>query len=144
MSCKRTWFVLLLPKTDIPVSCSGIPIMCKFCYTKSLDISTIWNRIHMFWIGIFCDKAKIIQWHCYEPCSQACLVIIGWLYSASSAQHLSNSSSSIVGEFIIFILSIFFSQTGDACYLDIGDNNEIREHSSIHRSSKSSDRTVGP
>lgn len=36
-----------------------------------------------------------------------------------------------------------FSQTGDECYLDIGDNNEIREHSSIHRSSKSSDRTVG-
>ncbi|KAK4602683.1 hypothetical protein RGQ29_011620 [Quercus rubra] len=31
---------------------------------------------------------------------------------------------------------------GDACFLDIGDNNDIREHSSIHRSSKSSDRTV--
>ncbi|KAK4749597.1 hypothetical protein SAY87_027046 [Trapa incisa] len=33
-------------------------------------------------------------------------------------------------------------KTGDLCYLDIGDNNEIREHSSIHRSSTSSDRTV--
>ncbi|XP_050270259.1 probable acyl-[acyl-carrier-protein]--UDP-N-acetylglucosamine O-acyltransferase, mitochondrial [Quercus robur] len=31
---------------------------------------------------------------------------------------------------------------GDECFLDIGDNNDIREHSSIHRSSKSSERTV--
>ncbi|KAJ4958323.1 hypothetical protein NE237_025434 [Protea cynaroides] len=31
---------------------------------------------------------------------------------------------------------------GDECYLDVGDNNEIREYTSIHRSSKSSDRTV--
>ncbi|XVE54111.1 hypothetical protein DITRI_Ditri03aG0055300 [Diplodiscus trichospermus] len=31
---------------------------------------------------------------------------------------------------------------GDECFLDIGDNNEIREFTSIHRSSKSSDRTV--
>ncbi|GLT47842.1 hypothetical protein SLA2020_215030 [Shorea laevis] len=33
-------------------------------------------------------------------------------------------------------------KSGDECFLDIGDNNEIREHTSIHRSSKSSDRTV--
>ncbi|PKI58676.1 hypothetical protein CRG98_020942 [Punica granatum] len=33
-------------------------------------------------------------------------------------------------------------KTGDECYLDIGDDNEIREHCSIHRSSKSSDKTV--
>uniref|UniRef100_A0A2N9EPU7 UDP N-acetylglucosamine O-acyltransferase C-terminal domain-containing protein n=1 Tax=Fagus sylvatica TaxID=28930 RepID=A0A2N9EPU7_FAGSY len=31
---------------------------------------------------------------------------------------------------------------GDECFLDVGDNNDIREHTSIHRSSKSSDRTV--
>ncbi|XP_024017216.1 probable acyl-[acyl-carrier-protein]--UDP-N-acetylglucosamine O-acyltransferase, mitochondrial [Morus notabilis] len=31
---------------------------------------------------------------------------------------------------------------GDECFLDVGDNNEIREHTSIHRSSKSRDRTV--
>ncbi|XVE98009.1 hypothetical protein REPUB_Repub03eG0068300 [Reevesia pubescens] len=31
---------------------------------------------------------------------------------------------------------------GDECFLDVGDNNEIREFTSIHRSSKSSDRTV--
>ncbi|XP_012076896.1 probable acyl-[acyl-carrier-protein]--UDP-N-acetylglucosamine O-acyltransferase, mitochondrial [Jatropha curcas] len=31
---------------------------------------------------------------------------------------------------------------GDECFLEIGDNNEIREHTSIHRSSKSSDRTI--
>ncbi|XP_048491037.1 probable acyl-[acyl-carrier-protein]--UDP-N-acetylglucosamine O-acyltransferase, mitochondrial isoform X2 [Beta vulgaris subsp. vulgaris] len=31
---------------------------------------------------------------------------------------------------------------GDDCFLDIGDNNEIREYSSIHRSSKSDDQTV--
>ncbi|XWS72159.1 hypothetical protein CRYUN_Cryun02cG0016400 [Craigia yunnanensis] len=31
---------------------------------------------------------------------------------------------------------------GDECLLDVGDNNEIREFTSIHRSSKSSDRTV--
>lgn len=31
---------------------------------------------------------------------------------------------------------------GDECFLDIGDNNDIREHSSIHRSSKSSDVTA--
>ncbi|KAF2285152.1 hypothetical protein GH714_038857 [Hevea brasiliensis] len=31
---------------------------------------------------------------------------------------------------------------GDECFLHIGDNNEIREHASIHRSSKSSDRTI--
>ncbi|PON45450.1 UDP-3-O-[3-hydroxymyristoyl] glucosamine N-acyltransferase LpxD [Trema orientale] len=31
---------------------------------------------------------------------------------------------------------------GDECFLDVGENNDIREHTSIHRSSKSSDRTV--
>ncbi|XP_042501256.1 probable acyl-[acyl-carrier-protein]--UDP-N-acetylglucosamine O-acyltransferase, mitochondrial isoform X1 [Macadamia integrifolia] len=31
---------------------------------------------------------------------------------------------------------------GDECYLDVGDNNDIREYTSIHRSSKSSDGTV--
>ncbi|KAF8406918.1 hypothetical protein HHK36_006039 [Tetracentron sinense] len=31
---------------------------------------------------------------------------------------------------------------GDECFLDVGDNNEIREYTSIHRSSKSSERTV--
>ncbi|XP_062010673.1 probable acyl-[acyl-carrier-protein]--UDP-N-acetylglucosamine O-acyltransferase, mitochondrial [Rosa rugosa] len=33
-------------------------------------------------------------------------------------------------------------KSGDECFLDVGDNNEIREHASIHRSSKSSDTTV--
>ncbi|GAB4852752.1 hypothetical protein Ancab_016961 [Ancistrocladus abbreviatus] len=33
-------------------------------------------------------------------------------------------------------------KTGDECFLDIGDNNEIREYSSIHRSSKPDDKTV--
>ncbi|XP_041006076.1 probable acyl-[acyl-carrier-protein]--UDP-N-acetylglucosamine O-acyltransferase, mitochondrial isoform X2 [Juglans microcarpa x Juglans regia] len=33
-------------------------------------------------------------------------------------------------------------KSGDECFLDIGDNNDIREHTSIHRSSMSSDRTV--
>uniref|UniRef100_A0A1D1Y5Q8 Acyl-[acyl-carrier-protein]--UDP-N-acetylglucosamine O-acyltransferase n=1 Tax=Anthurium amnicola TaxID=1678845 RepID=A0A1D1Y5Q8_9ARAE len=32
--------------------------------------------------------------------------------------------------------------TGDECFLHIGDNNDIREYTSIHRSSKSSDQTV--
>ncbi|XP_059634845.1 probable acyl-[acyl-carrier-protein]--UDP-N-acetylglucosamine O-acyltransferase, mitochondrial isoform X2 [Cornus florida] len=31
---------------------------------------------------------------------------------------------------------------GDECFLHVGDNNEIREHTSIHRSSKSSEKTV--
>ncbi|CAN0901362.1 Probable acyl-[acyl-carrier-protein]--UDP-N-acetylglucosamine O-acyltransferase, mitochondrial [Linum grandiflorum] len=31
---------------------------------------------------------------------------------------------------------------GNECFLDIGDNNEIREHTSIHRSSKSDSKTV--
>ncbi|XAR67177.1 Acyl-[acyl-carrier-protein]--UDP-N-acetylglucosamine O-acyltransferase [Bertholletia excelsa] len=31
---------------------------------------------------------------------------------------------------------------GDECFLEIGNNNEIREHTSIHRSSKPSDKTV--
>ncbi|XP_065850342.1 probable acyl-[acyl-carrier-protein]--UDP-N-acetylglucosamine O-acyltransferase, mitochondrial isoform X2 [Euphorbia lathyris] len=31
---------------------------------------------------------------------------------------------------------------GDECFLDIGDNNEIREHTSIHRSSKPGDKTI--
>ncbi|XP_012452227.1 probable acyl-[acyl-carrier-protein]--UDP-N-acetylglucosamine O-acyltransferase, mitochondrial isoform X2 [Gossypium raimondii] len=31
---------------------------------------------------------------------------------------------------------------GDECFLDVGDNNEIREFTSIHRSSKSRDGTV--
>ncbi|XP_041020384.1 probable acyl-[acyl-carrier-protein]--UDP-N-acetylglucosamine O-acyltransferase, mitochondrial [Juglans microcarpa x Juglans regia] len=33
-------------------------------------------------------------------------------------------------------------KSGDECFLDIGDNNDIREHTSIHRSSMSGDRTV--
>jgi hypothetical protein len=33
-------------------------------------------------------------------------------------------------------------QEGDECSLYIGDNNDIREHVSIHRSSKPNDDTV--
>ncbi|KAM1178642.1 hypothetical protein ACFX13_018244 [Malus domestica] len=33
-------------------------------------------------------------------------------------------------------------KSGDECFLDVGDNNDIREHTSIHRSSKSSDITA--
>ncbi|PKA47612.1 putative acyl-[acyl-carrier-protein]--UDP-N-acetylglucosamine O-acyltransferase, mitochondrial [Apostasia shenzhenica] len=33
-------------------------------------------------------------------------------------------------------------KAGDDCFLSIGDNNEIREYTSIHRSSKSTDTTV--
>lgn len=33
-------------------------------------------------------------------------------------------------------------KTGDECFLEVGDNNEIREHTSIHRSSKSNEMTV--
>ncbi|PIA43056.1 hypothetical protein AQUCO_02000481v1, partial [Aquilegia coerulea] len=33
-------------------------------------------------------------------------------------------------------------KAGDECFLNIGDSNDIREFTSIHRSSKSSDRTV--
>ncbi|KAM7277154.1 hypothetical protein ACFE04_019020 [Oxalis oulophora] len=31
---------------------------------------------------------------------------------------------------------------GDECFLEVGDKNEIREHTSIHRSSMSNDKTV--
>ncbi|XP_024529662.1 probable acyl-[acyl-carrier-protein]--UDP-N-acetylglucosamine O-acyltransferase, mitochondrial isoform X2 [Selaginella moellendorffii] len=31
---------------------------------------------------------------------------------------------------------------GDECFLRIGDNNDIREHASVHRSSKSTDSTI--
>ncbi|XP_021751201.1 probable acyl-[acyl-carrier-protein]--UDP-N-acetylglucosamine O-acyltransferase, mitochondrial isoform X1 [Chenopodium quinoa] len=31
---------------------------------------------------------------------------------------------------------------GDECFLDIGDNNEIREYSSVHRSSKPDEQTI--
>ncbi|XP_028115054.1 probable acyl-[acyl-carrier-protein]--UDP-N-acetylglucosamine O-acyltransferase, mitochondrial isoform X5 [Camellia sinensis] len=33
-------------------------------------------------------------------------------------------------------------KSGDECFLEIGDNNEIREYASIHRSSKPSEKTV--
>ncbi|GKB85945.1 probable acyl-[acyl-carrier-protein]--UDP-N-acetylglucosamine O-acyltransferase, mitochondrial isoform X1 [Tanacetum coccineum] len=33
-------------------------------------------------------------------------------------------------------------KAGNECFLEVGDNNEIREHVSIHRSSKPCDRTV--
>ncbi|XP_021751204.1 probable acyl-[acyl-carrier-protein]--UDP-N-acetylglucosamine O-acyltransferase, mitochondrial isoform X4 [Chenopodium quinoa] len=33
-------------------------------------------------------------------------------------------------------------QDGDECFLDIGDNNEIREYSSVHRSSKPDEQTI--
>ncbi|RAL37134.1 hypothetical protein DM860_004056 [Cuscuta australis] len=33
-------------------------------------------------------------------------------------------------------------EMGSECFLEVGDNNEIREHASIHRSSKPNDKTV--
>jgi hypothetical protein len=33
-------------------------------------------------------------------------------------------------------------QEGDECYLHIGNNNDIREYASVHRSSKPNDCTV--
>ncbi|GJZ67252.1 probable acyl-[acyl-carrier-protein]--UDP-N-acetylglucosamine O-acyltransferase, mitochondrial isoform X2 [Tanacetum coccineum] len=35
-----------------------------------------------------------------------------------------------------------YTVAGNECFLEVGDNNEIREHVSIHRSSKPYDRTV--
>lgn len=40
------------------------------------------------------------------------------------------------------MLCFFSFKNGDECFLCIGDNNEIREFCSIHRSSKSNDKTV--
>ncbi|CAK9144114.1 unnamed protein product [Ilex paraguariensis] len=36
----------------------------------------------------------------------------------------------------------FLLKPGNECFLDIGDNNEIREHTSIHRSSMPNEKTV--
>ena len=39
-------------------------------------------------------------------------------------------------------LNLLIAQDGDDCFLYIGDNNDIREHASIHRSSKPMDQMV--
>ncbi|GJZ97586.1 probable acyl-[acyl-carrier-protein]--UDP-N-acetylglucosamine O-acyltransferase, mitochondrial isoform X1 [Tanacetum coccineum] len=45
---------------------------------------------------------------------------------------------------VVRLLDLFISlsyHAGNECFLEVGDNNEIREHVSVHRSSKPYDRT---
>lgn len=61
-------------------------------------------------------------------------MLIAAVYYVSNVKYLQN--------ILPHIIILLWFQSGDECFLDVGDNNEIREFTSIHRSSKSSDRTV--
>lgn len=73
-----------------------------------------------------------------------CVLLTGAVVGDDLPGHTVIGSNNIIGHHAVVGVKCqdLKYQDGAECFLDIGDNNEIREHCSIHRSSKEDDRTV--
>lgn len=75
---------------------------------------------------------------------ERCVLMTGAVVGDDIPGHVVMGSDNIIGHYAVVGIKCqdLKYKPGDECFLDVGDSNEIREHASIHRSSKSSDRTV--
>lgn len=69
---------------------------------------------------------------------------LNWVITVFFRRHTVIGSNNIIGHHAVVGVKCqdLKYKEGAECFLDIGDNNEIREYCSIHRSSKADDRTV--
>ncbi|CAL9768372.1 unnamed protein product [Musa acuminata subsp. burmannicoides] len=74
----------------------------------------------------------------------SCIIQTGAIVGADLAGRTIIGSHNVIGHHAVVgakCQDLKYKQ-GDECFLHVGDQNDIREYCSIHRSSKSSDRTV--
>ncbi|KAM7509653.1 hypothetical protein LguiA_020106 [Lonicera macranthoides] len=73
-----------------------------------------------------------------------CVLMIGAVVGDDLPGHTVIGCNNVVGHHAVVGIKCqdLKYKPGNECFLEVGDNNEIREHTSIHRSSKPSDRTV--
>ncbi|GMH03398.1 hypothetical protein Nepgr_005237 [Nepenthes gracilis] len=73
-----------------------------------------------------------------------CILMAGAVVGDDLPGHTVIGSNNIIGHHAVVGVKCqdLKYKNKDECFIDIGDNNEIREYSSIHRSSKPHDRTV--
>ncbi|KAL9250153.1 putative acyl-[acyl-carrier-protein]--UDP-N-acetylglucosamine O-acyltransferase, mitochondrial [Drosera capensis] len=73
-----------------------------------------------------------------------CILMVGAVVGDEIPGCTSIGSNNIIGHHAVVGIKCqdLKYKAGDDCFLDIGDNNEIREYSSIHRSSKPEDNRV--
>ncbi|KAL9272974.1 putative acyl-[acyl-carrier-protein]--UDP-N-acetylglucosamine O-acyltransferase, mitochondrial [Drosera capensis] len=73
-----------------------------------------------------------------------CILMVGAVVGDEIPGRTSIGSNNIIGHHAVVGIKCqdLKYKAGDDCFLDIGDSNEIREYSSIHRSSKPEDNTV--
>ncbi|XP_077210713.1 bacterial transferase hexapeptide repeat-containing protein isoform X1 [Tasmannia lanceolata] len=73
-----------------------------------------------------------------------CILLTGAIVGAELPGSTIIGSNNVIGHHAVVGVNCqdLKYMLGDECFLLIGDNNDIREYTSIHRSSKSSDKTV--
>ncbi|KAG0459951.1 hypothetical protein HPP92_023079 [Vanilla planifolia] len=73
-----------------------------------------------------------------------CIVLSGAIVGADLPGQTVVGSNNVIGHYAAIGVQCqdLKYKAGDECFLIVGDNNDIREYTSIHRSSKSSDNTV--
>ncbi|XP_072960255.1 probable acyl-[acyl-carrier-protein]--UDP-N-acetylglucosamine O-acyltransferase, mitochondrial isoform X2 [Typha angustifolia] len=73
-----------------------------------------------------------------------CVILTGAIVGADLPGQTVIGSNNVIGHYAVVGAKCqdLKYKPGDECFLHIGDNNDIREYSSIHRSSKSSEKTA--
>ncbi|KAM6583405.1 hypothetical protein CsatB_010407 [Cannabis sativa] len=73
-----------------------------------------------------------------------CVLMTGAVVGDDLPGHTVMGCNNVVGHYAVVGIrgQDLKYKPGDECFLYVGENNDIREHTSIHRSSKSSDKTV--
>ncbi|XP_047338985.1 probable acyl-[acyl-carrier-protein]--UDP-N-acetylglucosamine O-acyltransferase, mitochondrial [Impatiens glandulifera] len=73
-----------------------------------------------------------------------CILMPGAVVGDDLPGHTSIGNNNVIGHHAVIGVKCqdLKYKSGDECFLVIGNNNEIREHASIHRSSKPTEKTV--
>ncbi|KAF3328420.1 putative acyl-[acyl-carrier-protein]--UDP-N-acetylglucosamine O-acyltransferase [Carex littledalei] len=73
-----------------------------------------------------------------------CVLLTGAVVGADTPGQTTIGNRNVIGHYAVVGVKCqdLKYKKGDECFLQIGNNNDIREHTSIHRSSNSTDMTV--
>ncbi|KAK1289879.1 hypothetical protein QJS10_CPB18g00929 [Acorus calamus] len=95
-------------------------------------------------LGDFCQLHPSSHIFGHTELGEHCILLVGTVVGADLPGSTILGRNNIIGHHAVVGAKCqdLKYKTGDECFLYIGDNNDIREFTSIHRSSKSSDKTV--
>ncbi|XP_020528677.1 probable acyl-[acyl-carrier-protein]--UDP-N-acetylglucosamine O-acyltransferase, mitochondrial isoform X2 [Amborella trichopoda] len=95
-------------------------------------------------VGDFCQLHPASHIFGNTELGDGCIVLTGAIVGAELPGRTVIGCNNIIGHHAVIGVKCqdMKYKDGDDCFLYIGNNNDVREYSSIHRSSKSSDKTV--